>query len=117
MFLLVMNPQIRAVAACSRWKGVYASLRHECGAGSDLGLVCVQVFERVLFLVFPVHVFLFVEDRVLLYVQQTVGPVGAANEEGAKIEAAAVLRQDEINGRRVLIADGGLGDRVEVDVR
>lgn len=116
MFLLVMNTQVRTIAACPRRKGVYASLRHERGAGSDPGLVCIEVFETVLFLVFPLHVLLFVEDGVPPDIEQTICPVGAAHKEGAKIEAAAVLREDEVYGRRVLVAGSGSRDGIEVDV-
>ena len=57
---------------------------------------------------------LFVHDRVPPEVHDAVAPDAAAHEEGAEVEAAAVLRHDEVDGGRVVVAGEGAGRVVEV---
>jgi hypothetical protein len=94
-------------------EGVDSSLLNEGDVGADPGLIGVEVLEGVLLLVFPFHVFLLVEDGVPPDVKQAVGEGGAFDEEGAEVEAGAVLRDEEGDGGGVVVAGGGGGDRVE----
>lgn len=64
----------------------------------------------------PVHVLLLVGDRVPPHVEQAVGPCAAPDKEGAEIEARAVLREDEVDGVRVAVANRGTHFGVEVGV-
>ena len=82
IFFLVMDIHIRAIISTGTGrKGVYHSLRDEREVGTDPGLGGVEVFEGVLFLVLPIHVFLFVMDRIPPYVEEAVGDLRAADEE------------------------------------
>lgn len=81
---------------------------------ADPGLVGVDVLEGVLFFMLPLHVALFVEDGVPPDVEEAVGPGAALDEERAKVEAAAILRDDEVYGGWVVVAGWGGGYWVEV---
>lgn len=112
-----MRAEIRPVTARPGREGVHASLGHEGDVWSDPGLVGVQMFETVLFFVFPFHVFLFVKDRVPPDVEETVGPGAATDHEGAEVKAGAVLGDEHVDGGFFAVAVGGVGDRVEVEER
>ena len=60
-------------------------------------LAVIQVLEGVLLLVLPLHVALLVVHRVPPDVQHAIGPGRAAHEEGAEVEAAAVLRHEHVD--------------------
>ena len=57
---------------------------------------------------------LLVPDRVPPEVHDAVAPDAAAHEEGAEVEAGAVLRHDEIDRGWVTVAGGGARAVVEV---
>jgi hypothetical protein len=116
VFLLVMRPQIRAIAARTGRERIDPSLRHECCVGAHPRLVRVQVFERVLLLVLPFHVFLLVEDGVPPHIEQSVGPFRAPEEERAEIKATAVLGHNEVDRRGIGVGCCGESHRVEVGV-
>lgn len=56
---------------------------------------------------FPLHVLLFVEDRVPPDVKETVDKGGATDEETSQIETAAVLGNEEVYGVGFVVAYGG----------
>lgn len=58
--------------------------------------------------------FLLVADRIPPDVQETIGPGGAMNEEGAKIEAGAILRDDEMYRLRSAITVTRTRDKVQI---
>lgn len=66
----------------------------------------VEEFKGILFFVLPFHVFLFVANRIPPDIKETIGPCAAFDEEGAKVEAAAVLGNNKIDGRFFAVADG-----------
>ena len=103
-----------SLTARARRKTVDLALRDKRHVRANPGLVVVEVFEGVLFLVLPLHVALFVVHGVPPDVEDAVGPVGAADEEGAEVEAAAVLGDDHVDGGGEIVADGGAGGWVEV---
>jgi len=76
-------------------------------------LVSVQVLERVLLLVRPIHVHLLVEDRVPPDVKKSVCPRRTADKEGAKVEAVTILRNDKINRGGEVVASGRGVDLIE----
>jgi hypothetical protein len=115
--LIIMDIRIVSIIAASAGReGVYFSLRDECRVWPDPGVRGVEEFEGVLFFVFPFHVFLLVADGVPPDVEEAVGPGAAFNEEGAEVEAAAVLGDDEVDGGLFAVADWGAGDGVQVRV-
>lgn len=106
--------QATVVAASSLWESVDAALGNKCCVGSDPWLVGVDVLESVLLLVLPLHVTLFVEDRVPPDIKQSVGPGATANEEGTKVEAAAVLGNDQVDAFWDAVTYCARGEWVEV---
>ena len=58
----------------ARWKAVDLPLLDESGMTPYPRMRGIQVFEGILLLVFPLHVFLLVVDRIPPHVQQLVGP-------------------------------------------
>ena len=101
-------------AACTGREAINLSLCNECRIWSYPWLACIQMFEGVLFLVFPFHMLLLVAHRIPPDVEQAICPVASADEEGAEVEAAAVLRDNEINGFGFIITRGRSGYRIEV---
>lgn len=57
--------------------------------------------------------FLLIEDGVPPDVEEPVGEEGTFDEEGAEVEAGAVLRDEEGDGGGVVVAGGGGRDCVE----
>jgi hypothetical protein len=118
--LLVVDLRVHALLALfsilrtgAGREGVEAALLDERDVGPDPWLVGVEVFEGVLLLVFPFHVFLLVEDGVPPDVEEAVGKGGAFDEEGAEVEAGAVLGDEEGDARGEVVAGRGGGDGVE----
>ena len=64
---------------------------------SDPWVIFVQALQSVLLFVLPIHVFLFIQDRVPPNIKNTFGPGTAAHKKGAKVESGAVLRKEQIN--------------------
>jgi len=95
-------------------ESVDAALRNERSVWSYPWLVRVDVLESVLLLVLPFHVALFVEDWVPPDIKESVGPGAAADEEGAKVEAAAVLRDDQVDAFWDAVTHCARGEWVEV---
>ena len=95
-------------------EAVDLALRDEGRVRADPRLVDVEELQRVLLLVLPLHVLLLVADGVPPYVEKSVGPGGALDEEGAEIEAGAVLGHDEVDGLRFAVANGAAGFGVKV---
>src|ERR1700722_14851073 len=92
LFLMIMDIGIVSIVAASAGReGIYFSLWDECCVWSNPGVRGVEEFESVLLFVLPFHVFLLVADGVPPDVEEAVGPCTAFDEEGAKVEAAAVL--------------------------
>jgi len=108
-----MNRMIALTARAWR-ETVDLALRNERHVWADPGLVVVEVFKGILFLVLPLHVALFVVHGIPPDVEDAVGPIGAADEEGAEVEATAVLRDDHVDGGGEVVADRGAGSWVEV---
>ncbi len=86
------------VPAGAHGEAVDFALGDEGRVRADPGVHGVEVFEGVLLLVLPFHVFLLVADGVPPDVEEAVGPCAAVDEEGAEVEAAAVLGDDEVDG-------------------
>ena len=108
ILLFVVDPRVLSiVSAGARGKAVDLPLRDEGRVGPDPRLIGVQIFERVLLLVLPLHVLLLVGNGIPPYVQQTIGPSTAANEEGTKVKAATILRDDEVDGLRFVVPRRG----------
>ena len=57
---------------------------------------------------------LLVHDRVPPEIHNAVGPDTAAHEEGAEVEAPAVLGYDQVDGGRGVVAGEGAGGVIEV---
>lgn len=57
---------------------------------------------------------LLVEDWIPPDIQHAVSPLAASDEEGAQVEAAAILGNDEVDAFGSSISDGGKGYRIEV---
>ena len=115
VLLVIMNFLISSlIAASSGGETVDFALGDECGMGTYPWLVDVQEFKGILFFVFPFHVFLFVSDGIPPNVQKTVSPSASTYKERAKIEARAVLGNNEVNRGFFAIADRGAGFRVKV---
>ena len=57
---------------------------------------------------------LLVTNRVPPDVQQPVGPDATVNEEGAEVEAAAILRDDEMDRVLATVACGGASHGIEM---
>lgn len=105
--LLVMNVLVVAfVTAGTGRKTVDHALRHKGEMRARPGLIGVNVLESVLFFVLPLHVLLFVADGIPPDVHQAVGPGGAADEEGAEIETAAILWNQDVDRGSFTIANG-----------
>jgi hypothetical protein len=120
VLLIIVDLRIQALLAlltilCTRPRreGVDLPLLDESDVRSNPGLVGVDVFQRVLFLVLPFHVFLLVEHGVPPDIEQAVDERGVLDEEGAQVEARTVLWDDEVDGVGVVVACWGGGDRVE----
>lgn len=115
--LVVVEASVVAVLGASALREtVDHALGQEAHVLADPGLCRVELLQSVLLLVFPLHVLLLVGDGVPPHVQQAVRPLTLANEEGAQVEAGAVLRQDEVDRARLAIADIAPGHVVEVHV-
>ena len=108
---------VTSVGASARWETVDHPLRDEGRMGTNPGLTLIEIFERVLFLVFPFHVFLFVQGRVPPDVEETIGPGAATHEEGSEVKAAAILRDDEVDGRGQSVALERAGQSIDVGGR
>lgn len=72
--------------------------------------------QRILLLVFPLHVLLFITYRVPPDIQQPLAPLAPSNQEGSKIEAAAVLGNNQVDALRAVVANGAVADFIEVGV-
>lgn len=114
MFIIMNARIISIIRACSRWETVDLALRDKCSMWTNPRLIDIQEFKRVLFLVFPFHVFLFITDRIPPYIQKTIGPCAAFNEERTKIETGTVLGDYEIYGARFAVSDYAARFGIEV---
>ena len=95
-------------------EGINLSLWNERRVRPDPWLIDIEVLERILLLVLPFHMFLFVANRVPPDVEETIGPRAASDKERSQVEASTILRDDEIDRFGFPIADGGAGDWVKV---
>lgn len=112
-----MYPLVLAVlAAGAHREAIDLPLRYESCVAPDPRLVDVQMFQRILLLVLPLHVFLLIPYRIPPDIEKAVRPRAATDEERSKIESGTILRYDQINRRRFAIADRGEGGRVEVGI-
>ena len=110
-----MNARVVAILRASAGREtVDFSLGDEGCVRSDPRLVDVEEFQRVLFFVLPFHMFLFVPDGVPPYVQQAIRPGAPFYEEGAEVEAGAILWDDKVDGIGFAVAGWAAGFVVEV---
>ena len=72
------------------------------------------MLEGVLFLVFPFHMLLFVRYGIPPYVEEAIRPCRTPEEEGAEIEAAAVLRDNEVDGFGIIVTNRRKRDGIEI---
>jgi len=115
VLLIVVDAGVVAIVrAGSGGEAVDFPLRDERRVWPNPWLVDIEKFKSILFFVFPFHVLLFVPYRVPPYVQQAIGPSTTTDEEGAQVEARAVLREDEIDRIYVPVAFGAPFHLVEV---
>lgn len=99
--LVVEDPRVALLLCAGAWReGVDHALRHEVHGRADPGLGGVEVFQRILLLVLPLHMLLLVKHGIPPKVQQAVCPFAAAHKEGAEVEAAAVLTGQQMRGLR-----------------
>lgn len=114
IFLVVVDARISALFGASACREtVDHALREEGRALADPGLRNVKLLQSILFFVFPLHVLLFICNRIPPNVKQMVRPSAAAHEEGTQVESGAVLGQHEVDRVRVAISDRALGEFVE----
>lgn len=83
---------------------------------SDPWVIFVQALQGVLLFVLPIHVFLFVKDRIPPYIKNAFAPSTAAHEEGAEVESRAILRKEQINRVGLSISNRASGFGVEKGV-
>ena len=88
----------------TRREAVNLALGDERCVRSYPRLIDIEMLKSVLFLMLPLHVFLFIAYWIPPDVKQTVCPSASTDEERAQIEAPAILRDDEINGLRFIVA-------------
>lgn len=112
--LVVVDARI-VLPTGTRWKRICLPLVQEGRVWSYPGLADVQVFERVLLFMLPLHVSLFVVHRIPPDVKKPVGPLRAAYEEGAEVEAGAILMHKHVY--RIWIAIANSGPRYFVEIR
>lgn len=95
---VVVNLRIVAIAIAGvRREGVCFALFDESGVRPDPWLRSVHELQSILFLVLPFHVLLLVGYRVPPDVEQAVSPWAALDEEGAEVEATAILRHYQVD--------------------
>ena len=115
IFLGVVDVGIRPVFATSpRRKAIDLPLRNERRMRSDPRVIDIKVFQRILFFVFPLHVFLLVVYGIPPNVEETICPCTSADKERAEIEASAILRDDNVHRRSLVVAGWGSSNRVEM---
>lgn len=103
---VIVNLRIVTVAIAGvRWEGVCFALFDESCVRPDPWLGSVHELQGILLLVLPFHVLLLVGYRVPPNVEQAVGPWAALHEEGAEVEATAVLRHYQVDRLGLSIAD------------
>lgn len=105
LLLVVVDLLVGAIRIAGvRWEGVALALLDERSVGPNPRLIVVQVLQRVLLLMLPLHMLLLIANRVPPDIQKTIGPSTTPDEEGAEVESAAVLRDDHVDGRSLAVA-------------
>lgn len=89
----------------TRWKAVHFALVDEGQIRTHPRLVTIHVLERVLLHVLPLHVHLFISDRVPPDIEQSVYILASTYEKGSQTETATVLGYDEFDGFRVTVTN------------
>lgn len=103
---VVVNLRIVAITIAGVGReGVCFALFDESSVWPDPRLRSVHELQGILFLVFPFHVLLLVGYRVPPDVEQAVGPWTALDEEGAEVEATAILRHHQVDRLGLSVAD------------
>lgn len=114
VLLVVVDARVRAlVGTGARREAVDHALREESSVLADPRKGNVQLLQGILLLVCPLHVLLLVGDRVPPHVEQAVCPITPSHEEGAQVEARAVLREDQVDRLGPTITHGAAGLLVE----
>lgn len=112
------------------------ALRNERRPRADPGLVGVQVLlltvsisilepgggreggrganQSILLFMLPLHVLLLITHWIPPNIEQPLTPLAASDQEGPEVEATAVLRDNQVDALRAVIADGTIGDFIEV---
>lgn len=111
--LVIVDTAIVLTARTLR-ETTHLALWHKSCVGAYPRLAGIEVLESVLLLVLPLHVSLFILYGIPPDIEEAVGPSGAAHEEGAEVEAGAVLGDNHVDAGREVVADRGGGDSVEV---
>lgn len=98
VFRIIVDHLVNAVVVASIWRErVDLTLLNECRVWSDPWVNGIEILERILLLVLPLHVFLLVAYWVPPDIQKAISPCATLDEERAKVESAAVLRHNHVN--------------------
>ena len=111
---VVITRVVSVLSASAGWEAVDLPLRDKSRMRSHPRMVGVKVFQRILLLVFPLHMLLLVVYWIPPDVQETICPLPSANKERPQIKPSAVLGDDDMDGRGLVVAGCRTSDRVEI---